>query len=158
MVLEINTLQNQAKSTKTKRYGKDIDQVHEEIQRQAAGLTRTSKLDTTVQEAEAEELPGARMALTRSLGRLRLTSSYRTGAGDYPCVACSRHFISTEALATHTKTKVHKRRMKALKDEPYSQKEAELAAGLGTDNKRRPKDNNDENMSVATDANQLEAH
>ncbi|KAL7006971.1 hypothetical protein EMMF5_003555 [Cystobasidiomycetes sp. EMM_F5] len=137
MVLEINTLQNQAKSTKTKRYGKDIDQVHEEIQRQAAGLTRTSKLDTTVQEAEAEELPGA---------------------GDYPCVACSRHFISTEALATHTKTKVHKRRMKALKDEPYSQKEAELAAGLGTDNKRRPKDNNDENMSVATDANQLEAH
>lgn len=51
-------LQNQAKSIKTKRYGKDIDQVHEELKRQAEGLPRIRQTDTTVQEAEAEELPG----------------------------------------------------------------------------------------------------
>ena len=50
--------QDQGKSIKTRRYKKDADQVHEELQRQVAGLTRTSKLDTTVQEAESEELPG----------------------------------------------------------------------------------------------------
>ena len=59
------------------------------------------------------------------------------GGGDFPCVECSRHFISPEALKTHTKTKVHKRRLKELKDEPYSQAEAEAAAGLGKDNRWR---------------------
>lgn len=32
---------------------------------------------------------------------------------------------------------MHKRRMKQLKDDPYSQAEAEKAAGLGSDNRRR---------------------
>ena len=32
--------------------------MHEELQRQAAGLTRTSKHGTTIQDPDAEELPG----------------------------------------------------------------------------------------------------
>jgi len=34
----------------------------------------------------------------------------------------------------HRKGSTHKRRLKALKDEPYSQREAEAAIGLRTDN------------------------
>jgi bud site selection protein 20 len=74
-----------------------------------------------------------------------------TGAGDFPCVECSRYFISPEALAGHTKTKLHRRRLKQLKDEPYSQKEAEAAAGLGRDNRRR--DENGRPIEVSADKN-----
>jgi len=37
-------------------------------------------------------------------------------------------------MVTHRKGSTHKRRVKALKDEPYTQKEAEAAIGLRTDN------------------------
>ena len=59
------------------------------------------------------------------------------GTGEFPCIYCSRYFISPEALATHGKTKVHRRAVKAQKDEPYSQAEAEAAAGLGSDYLRK---------------------
>lgn len=59
-----------------------------------------------------------------------------TGGGDFPCIECSRHFISQDALEKHRTTKIHRRRLKELRDEPYSQKEADAAAGLGTDNGR----------------------
>ena len=54
------------------------------------------------------------------------------GGGHFYCVACARHFTSSVALTTHLKTKRHKLRLKLLKEEPYSQKEAERAAGLHT--------------------------
>ena len=41
----------------------------------------------------------------------------------------SRHFIDQTALDDHFRTKVHKRRMKALEDEPYSVAESERAGG-----------------------------
>jgi bud site selection protein 20 len=51
---------------------------------------------------------------------------------------CARHFITKEALLDHEKTKLHKKRVKMLENgEAYTQKEAELAAGLGTDNGRQ---------------------
>lgn len=37
-------------------------------------------------------------------------------------------------MVTHRKGSTHRRRVKALKDEPYTQKEAEAAIGLRTDN------------------------
>lgn len=40
-------------------------------------------------------------------------------------------------MLTHTKSKVHKRRLKELKEGAYTQEEAERAAGLTTDNKQR---------------------
>jgi bud site selection protein 20 len=48
------------------------------------------------------------------------------------CLHCAKYFIDQRALDDHFKTKVHKRRMKALQDEPYTEKEAELAAGHGS--------------------------
>lgn len=48
------------------------------------------------------------------------------------CLHCAKYFINQRALDDHFKTKVHKRRMKALQDDPYTEKEAELAAGHGS--------------------------
>eukprot|EP00730_Choanoeca_flexa_P016929 TRINITY_DN8085_c0_g1_i4.p1 TRINITY_DN8085_c0_g1~~TRINITY_DN8085_c0_g1_i4.p1 ORF type:complete len:141 (+),score=7.81 TRINITY_DN8085_c0_g1_i4:129-551(+) len=54
------------------------------------------------------------------------------GLGQFYCIHCARHFIDAHALREHLKSKVHKRRVKQLKDSPYSQAEADAAAGLGT--------------------------
>ncbi|KAL7304103.1 hypothetical protein TKK_0003563 [Trichogramma kaykai] len=54
------------------------------------------------------------------------------GAAQHYCVTCARHFIHRQAILDHYKTKVHKRRLKALETEPYTVKDAEAAAGLGT--------------------------
>jgi len=78
--------------------------------------------------------------LTR--GTLALSSTLLQGAGEFPCVHCSRHFISKPALDTHLKTKLHKRRLKELKDKPYSQEEADAAAGLGRDTRKRDSSGN----------------
>ena len=48
------------------------------------------------------------------------------------CLHCAKYFIDERAITDHFKTKVHKRRMKALQDEPYTEKEADLAAGRGS--------------------------
>eukprot|EP00036_Acanthoecidae_sp_10tr_P017538 CAMPEP_0206302544 /NCGR_PEP_ID=MMETSP0106_2-20121207/8777_1 /ASSEMBLY_ACC=CAM_ASM_000206 /TAXON_ID=81532 /ORGANISM="Acanthoeca-like sp., Strain 10tr" /LENGTH=184 /DNA_ID=CAMNT_0053733313 /DNA_START=1 /DNA_END=555 /DNA_ORIENTATION=- len=53
------------------------------------------------------------------------------GAGQFYCVACDRHMVDKHAIAHHMRSKVHKRRIKELKDEPYSIAEAEQAAGMG---------------------------
>lgn len=48
------------------------------------------------------------------------------------CLHCAKYFIDPRALSDHFKTKVHKRRMKALQDEPYTHAEADIAAGMGS--------------------------
>ncbi|CAH4033848.1 unnamed protein product [Pieris brassicae] len=53
------------------------------------------------------------------------------GAAQHYCLHCARYFIDDKALQEHFKTKVHKRRLKALELEPYSIEESERAAGLG---------------------------
>ncbi len=45
---------------------------------------------------------------------------------------CARYFVEEEALAHHLRTKLHKKRMRVLKDTPYSQAEADQAAGMGS--------------------------
>lgn len=52
------------------------------------------------------------------------------GLGQHYCVECARYFISERALKLHYKTKGHKYRLKELKEKPYSQEEAEAAAGM----------------------------
>ena len=42
-----------------------------------------------------------------------------------------RYFIDQDAMKRHFKTKVHKRRLKALETEPHSIEESERAAGIG---------------------------
>lgn len=48
------------------------------------------------------------------------------------CIHCAKYFINEQAMKDHFKTKVHKRRLKALEDEPYSVEESERAAGHGS--------------------------
>lgn len=47
-----------------------------------------------------------------------------------------RHFVDAKSLREHLKSKPHKRRVKELSVEPYSQAEADAAAGMG--NFRKP--------------------
>lgn len=60
------------------------------------------------------------------------------GFGKWPCIECARFFSDQKSLDEHTKSKVHKRRVKALAAGPYSLEEAMRAAGLGVDNRQRP--------------------
>lgn len=55
---------------------------------------------------------------------------YLPGLGQHYCVPCARYFESENALLNHTFTKVHKRRVRDLKRGPYTQEEANAAAGL----------------------------
>ena len=60
------------------------------------------------------------------------------GAGQFYCVQCARYFIAEAPLTEHYRTKLHKRRVKILTNETaYTQKEAELAGGLQTDNGKK---------------------
>ncbi|KAI8916731.1 hypothetical protein DFJ77DRAFT_461058 [Powellomyces hirtus] len=56
------------------------------------------------------------------------------GMGQHYCIQCARYFTEATSLADHYKTKLHKKRLKVLKEEPYTQRDAEAAAGLFTDN------------------------
>ena len=52
------------------------------------------------------------------------------GGGRFYCVQCSRYFISEEVLQLHYATKQHRKRVRVLGEKPYSQLEAEMAAGM----------------------------
>lgn len=55
----------------------------------------------------------------------------RPGSAQFYCVHCARYFTNNQALEAHFKTKVHKRRLKALELEPYTIEDSERAAGHG---------------------------
>lgn len=62
------------------------------------------------------------------------------GLGQHYCVECARYFITEDALTQHQRTKIHKNRVKELKEKPYTQAEAEAAAGMApTDNGFQPR-------------------
>ncbi|KAL8610846.1 hypothetical protein ACOMHN_056701 [Nucella lapillus] len=56
----------------------------------------------------------------------------QTGAAQHYCLHCAKYFINSGALKDHFKGKPHKRRLKALETEAYTQEEAERAAGMGS--------------------------
>ncbi|KAG0327388.1 hypothetical protein BGZ99_007718 [Dissophora globulifera] len=86
---------------RTKRYMRDLDQIHDDIQPENASKFEKPELDP--------ELPGL---------------------GQFYCIPCAKHYINKESLQEHQKGKIHKKRVKLLKDEPYTQAEADAAAGL----------------------------
>ncbi|XP_073522730.1 zinc finger protein 593 [Phyllobates terribilis] len=94
---------NISKLWKTKRRVKDIDQIHEDLLLENAHRLLNQEIDYS--------LPG--------------------NAQHY-CIHCARYFVDLKTLKEHFKTKVHKRRLKQLKEEPYTQEEAERAAGMGS--------------------------
>ena len=55
---------------------------------------------------------------------------YKPGLGQHYCLTCARYFISDHAITEHFRTKEHKKRMKTVKEIPYSHEEAERAGGI----------------------------
>jgi Zinc-finger double-stranded RNA-binding len=51
------------------------------------------------------------------------------GGGQFYCTPCARHFMDQDNLDKHTKSKIHKRRMKDVAQEKYTQAEADAGAG-----------------------------
>ncbi|KAM7350823.1 zinc finger protein 593 homolog isoform 1-T2 [Cochliomyia hominivorax] len=56
----------------------------------------------------------------------------KPGFAQFYCVHCAKYFIDDTAMQAHFRTKVHKRRLKALETEPYTIEESERAAGHGS--------------------------
>jgi bud site selection protein 20 len=56
----------------------------------------------------------------------------KPGFAQHYCVHCAKYFINDQAMKDHFKTKVHKKQMKKLINDPYTHEEAELAAGRGS--------------------------
>ncbi|XP_043916058.1 zinc finger protein 593 [Protopterus annectens] len=93
---------NVSKLWKTKRRTKDLDEIHEDIKPQNALKLLHQEIDYDV-----------------------------PGNAQHYCLHCARYFIDQRSLNEHFKSKVHKRRLKQLSEEPYTQEEAERAAGMG---------------------------
>jgi bud site selection protein 20 len=108
---------------KTRRYTRDVDQSY-------ADLHNPRHLERYLDTKNTEDLPAL---------------------GQHYCLECSKWFDSAVNLESHRRGKPHKRRsgasgllnrthlsrLKQLKEEPHTQKEAEAAIGLRTDNRQR---------------------
>lgn len=99
-------------ASRSKFRARHIDQVWEDV-RKVEGVHdgKVGPLGTTDRAELDEDLPAH---------------------GQHFCIACSRYFISTVALATHLTTKPHRRKVKLLAGaKPHNQGDAEWAAGMG---------------------------
>ncbi|GAA5808012.1 hypothetical protein MFLAVUS_001394 [Mucor flavus] len=86
---------------RTRAYTRDLDQIQDDLKPENIDKKKHQEIDT--------DLPGL---------------------GQHYCVECARHFISEGHYSEHLKSKLHKRRLKKLEDEPYTQEEADRAAGI----------------------------
>ncbi|KAJ2498521.1 hypothetical protein GGH96_004245 [Coemansia sp. RSA 1972] len=90
---------------KTKRRTKDLDQIQDDLKPENKTRLVSMPLD--------EDLPGL---------------------GQHYCVECAKFYIDNETLVRHRHGREHKRRLRDLKEPAYTQKDAEAAIGLSTDN------------------------
>ncbi|XP_014250541.1 zinc finger protein 593 homolog [Cimex lectularius] len=91
------------KRWRTKRRKKDLDEINDDLQAEKASQLLNQEVDPD-----------------------------KAGDAQFYCLHCARYFIDQHALDDHFKTKVHKRRLKALELEPYTIEESERAAGHGS--------------------------
>jgi len=129
-----SSAKSQIKDRKTKRYGRDLDQIA--LDMELAHAIRAIKPKET-DSASAFVVPQAFGSTSHPTVTGEVDED-TTGAGKFPCVECARFFVDSRSLTEHQRGKVHKRRVKALADGPYSLEEAMRAAGIGTDNRQRP--------------------
>lgn len=54
----------------------------------------------------------------------------KPGLGQYYCIHCAKYFENQISLDRHDKAKVHKRRVRELKQRPYTSLESEAANGM----------------------------
>ncbi|KAM0818517.1 putative Zinc finger protein bud20 [Seiridium cardinale] len=115
---------NKRTLTKTRRHIRDLDQVK-------ADLLSPRHLSQWKDTKSSEDLPGL---------------------GKWYCIECAKWFEGEASLVLHRKGKPHKRRVKQLKEEAYTQKEAEAAVGLRTDNvgPARPSNPDTNEVDMAT--------
>jgi len=93
---------------KTKRRTRDLDQVK-------ADLRSPRHLALHKNTKASEDLPGL---------------------GAFYCIECAKYFSDSHNLNEHRRGKNHKRRVRTLKEEAHSQKMADAAVGLGSENRR----------------------
>ena len=91
-----------------------------------------------------DQIRAAVLDQTRDKSVHGLTSKKRdftdaVGMGMFYCKYCDKHHQSQIALDAHLKGKPHKRSMKLLKEDPFTQAEADAAIGLRTDNGKSTK-------------------
>ncbi|XP_043119266.1 zinc finger protein 593 [Puntigrus tetrazona] len=94
---------NISKTWKTKRRTKDLDQIH-------ADMIPANAVKLLKQEVDYDV----------------------TGCAQNYCLHCARYFVDLKTLKEHFRSKLHKKRLKKLREEPYTQAEAERAAGMGS--------------------------
>jgi hypothetical protein len=88
-----------------KNRSRDLDRIQDDLKAMAAG-----KPAPHVREGvEAADLPG--------------------GGASY-CAPCARHFVDDRALALHAKTKDHRKQLRRVAEEQYTQAEADAGAGM----------------------------
>ncbi|XP_052865052.1 zinc finger protein 593 homolog [Anopheles cruzii] len=56
----------------------------------------------------------------------------KPGFAQFYCIHCATYYINDQALQAHFRTKVHKRRLKALEVEPYTVEDSLRAGGQGS--------------------------
>jgi bud site selection protein 20 len=93
---------------------KDLDQIQEELEKKAQGITTFA--NEVEEYSDADELPGG---------------------GKYFCQGCDKYLINQATMDIHVKTKTHKKRVKLLAETPYTHKEAEAAGGVGSNDYQR---------------------
>jgi bud site selection protein 20 len=49
----------------------------------------------------------------------------KPGEGQFYCVSCAKHFADMVSLKAHQKSKVHKRRLKAIMTDPHTHQDAD---------------------------------
>ncbi|ANB11401.1 Bud20p [Sugiyamaella lignohabitans] len=87
---------------KTKRYTRDLDQIlHDDL-----------SSEKSIKSLEVQEY-----------------DETKPGLGQFYCIPCAKYFETEHAKTTHTRGKVHKRRLKDIRAGPYTKEEADAAAG-----------------------------
>ncbi|NXS35739.1 ZN593 protein, partial [Pomatostomus ruficeps] len=92
-----------ARQLKTKRRRRDLDEIHADLKPENAARLLRQEIDP--------DLPGC---------------------AQFYCLHCARYFVDLNSMKEHFRSKVHKKRLKQLREAPYTQEEAERAAGMGS--------------------------
>ncbi|XP_032058170.1 zinc finger protein 593 [Aythya fuligula] len=94
---------SEGRRAKTKRRRRDLDEIHADL--------RPGRAERLLRQEPDPDLPGC---------------------AQFYCLHCARYFVDLTSMKEHFRSKVHKKRLKQLSEEPYTQEEAERAAGMGS--------------------------
>jgi len=119
-----------------------VHKKNREVHRAARTRVRTKDMDQVQEDLRPENLAKLHTQMTEYDPDL-------PGGGQFLCVPCrykltpskcrlishlfsSRHFADSNSLEKHLASKLHKKRLKLLKEKPYTLEEARAAGGEGS--------------------------